>query len=90
MKFSLFGYEIEVKKPGQEPEPEKPLNVRGSEAKKARSWAKIEAALQEIEDKQLDYSEYRVQQLSGVSINTVKAHREAIEEWRSKHRRTLL
>lgn len=78
MKISLFGVEIEIKKK------EEPLYKKGVEAKKKQSWEKIEKALEEIEKKQKSFSEYQIQKLSGVSINTVKKYREEIKKWREK------
>ena len=84
MKVSLFGVEIEIKKK------EEPLYKKGAEAKKKQSWEKIEKALEEIEKKQKSFSEYQIQKLSGVSINTVKKYREKIKEWREKRVSNLL
>jgi len=84
MKFSLFGIEIRIGK--QELE----LYEAGAKAKRKKSWEKIKKALDEIEAKQIRYSEYRVQQLSGVSINTVKKYRSEIAEYREQTKRTLL
>lgn len=84
MKWTIFGYEIEVKKTDN-----KTLAEQGSEARREASWTKIETALTEIEAKGLKFSEYRVQKLAGVSINTVKKYRDEIAEWRKKNSRAL-
>ena len=76
MKFTLFGYEFGVEKPTEK------LHEQGSKAKREQSWQKISSALDEIESRQLKFSEYRIQQISGVSINTVKKYREQIKAYR--------
>lgn len=83
MKLKLFGYEIKLTK-----ESEKLENL-GRQAKIESSLNAIKLALDTIENKGLKYSEYRVQQLSGVSINTVKKYRTEIEEYRSTISRSL-
>lgn len=85
MKFSLFGYVFSV---GSET-PGAALSKQGAAAKRDRSWQKIEAALIEITEKQIKYSEYRVQKISGVSINTVKKYREQIQAYRAENNRDL-
>jgi len=85
MKISLFGYTFSVGKESQG----EALSRQGAVAKKEQSWQKIETALQEIDNKGLKFSEYRVQKISGVSINTVKKYREQIQEYRTKNRRDL-
>lgn len=84
MKLNIFGYEITIKSEG------KTLAKQGQKALKDRSLTKIKSALDEIENKGLKYSEYRVQQLSGVSLNTVKKYRSEIEAYRSKISRSLI
>lgn len=88
MKINLFGYEIALTKEGETPA--KKLAKQGAEAKRSASWKKIREALDQIERRQLKYSEYRVQQISGLSINTVKKYRKEIEAYREAQQpRTL-
>lgn len=74
--FNLFGYEFSLHKE------KKKLQALGAEAKTAQSWQKIQEGLEQIDKQQLDYSEYRLQQVSKVSINTIKKYRHKI----AKHR----
>jgi len=84
MKVTVFGYEITIGKQSE------PLQEKGAKAKRQQSWEKIEKALDEIEARGLKYSEYRVQQISGVSINTVKKYRSEIEQYRQQNSRSLI
>jgi len=84
MKINLFGYEIQLQKKSEA------LSTKGASAKREKSWESIVKALDEIENRGLKYSEYRVKQISGVSINTVKKYREKIEEYRAKNSRSLI
>ena len=83
MNINLFGYEIGINKKSEK------LENLGSKAKIDNSLNAIKSALDTIENKGLKYSEYRVQQLSGVSINTVKKYRSEIEEYRTTISRSL-
>lgn len=83
MKINLFGYEIGIQKESET------LSKRGATAKKDQSWKAIRTALDTIENQGLKYSEYRVQQLSKKSINTVKKYRSEIEEYREQNSRSL-
>ena len=83
MRLELFGYILEIKKK-DEAEQKQELSERGAQAKRDRSKEKINEALQEIREKQLKYSEYRLQKISGLSINTIKKYREYIESARAK------
>jgi len=85
MKLEFLGYIIEIKKKG-DAEQNQELSERGAQAKRDRSKEKIDEALQEIRAKQLKYSEYRVQQISGLSINTIKKYRSYIEAERAKEK----
>ena len=61
----------------------------GAEAKAAQSWQKIRNGLEQIDKQQLDYSEYRLQKLSKVSINTIKKYRKQIAKYRNKLENTI-
>jgi len=80
----LFGIEIRKARKEQEKTPNK-----GAEARKQAAWEKIERALEEIDKRQLNFTEYQIRKLSGVSINTVKKHREEIAAWRENKANTL-
>lgn len=86
MKLEFFGYVIEIKKKdeAEQKHEQQELSEQGARAKRDKSREKIDRALQEIRDKQLKYSEYRVQQISGLSINTIKKYRGYIEAERDK------
>ena len=84
MRLELFGYILEIKKKDEAEPEQQELSERGAQAKRDRSKEKIDEALQEIREKQLKYSEYRVQKISGLSINTIKKYREYIEAERAK------
>lgn len=77
MKINIFGYEIKIGK--QEPK----LQELGAKAKTEQSWTKIKEGLDHIDQHQLDYSEYRLQKVTGVSINTIKKYRDKIDQYRS-------
>ncbi len=81
MKLSLFGFEVEITKQKDK----KRLYELGAEAKRKQSWEKIENALEELKKSQKSMSEYRIQKVSGVSINTVKKYRKEIQEWKEKN-----
>ncbi|MCK5538465.1 MAG: hypothetical protein KAI79_16685 [Bacteroidales bacterium] len=76
--FNLFGYEFSLHKE------KKKLHEIGAEAKKEQSWEKIKDGLDQIDKQQLDYSEYRLQQVSKVSINTIKKYRYQIAKYRGE------
>jgi len=83
MKIKIFGYEIAFQKESDK------LEHIGARAKADKSLSSIHKALDEINNKGLKYSEYRVQKLSGVSLNTVKKYRDEISEYRAKISRDL-
>jgi len=84
MKLKIFGYEFSFTKHKNN------LAKQGQKALTDRSLERIYQALDEIENRGLKYSEYRVQKLSKISINTVKKYRVEIAEYRVKNARTLL
>jgi hypothetical protein len=83
MKINLFGYEFSIKKGKSS------LAKQGQKALKDKSLEAIHKALDEIENRGLKYSEYRVQKLSKISINTVKKYRDEIAHYRAMHKRDL-
>ena len=78
LNFNLFGYEFSLHKK------KKKLHTIGAEAKAAQAWQKIQNGLEQIDRQQLDYSEYRLQQVSKVSINTIKKYRKRIAKYRGE------
>ena len=78
MQINLFGIEIKIGKP------EPKAHEKAAKIKQETALNKIYAAIKEIELKQLKYSEYRLQKISGVSINTIKKYREQIAEYRKQ------
>jgi hypothetical protein len=83
MKLNIFGYEFTLI-----PESET-LQAQGARTKKKQSWKKIKKVLDDMERRHVKYSEYQLQQQSGLSINTVKKYRGEIEEYREKIRVSL-
>ena len=78
MQFNLFGYEFKFGKETRK------LHSIGTEATIEQAWLKIQSALDQIDRHQIDYSEYRVQKISGVSINTIKKYRDKIAKYRGE------
>lgn len=78
INFNLFGYEFKLNKE------KKKLHTIGAEAKTAQAWQKIQDGLDQINRQQIDYSEYRLQQVSQVSINTIKKYRHKIAKYRGE------
>ncbi len=83
MKFNIFGYKFTLI-----PESET-LQAQGARTKKKQSWEKIKEALVHMERRHASYSEYQLQQQSGLSINTIKKYRSEIEEYRKQIRISL-
>jgi retron-type reverse transcriptase len=83
MKINLFGFEFSLNKTKNN------LAKQGQKALKDKSLEAIHKALDEIENRGLKYSEYRVQKLSNLSINTVKKYREEIALYRANNSRDL-
>lgn len=71
MKIKLFGFVLSNEKSN--------LSKIGASSKVDMTKKKILSALYEIETNKLKYSEYRLQKISGLSINTIKKYREFIE-----------
>lgn len=84
MKLKLFGYEFTLKKE------QNSFAQQGQKALTDKSLKSIYKALDEIENRGLKYSEYRVQKLSNLSINTVKKYRAEITTYRAEHSRSLV
>lgn len=83
MKFDIFGYTFKVGKQKDE------LYMLGADAKREQVWQKIKNGLDHMNQYQLDYTEYRLQKVSGVSINSIKKYRDRIEEYRAKYSLSL-
>jgi retron-type reverse transcriptase len=83
MKINLFGFEFSLTKTKNN------LAKQGQKALKDKSLEAIHKALDDIENRGLKYSEYRVQKLSNLSINTVKKYREEIALYRANNNRDL-
>jgi hypothetical protein len=84
MKFKIFGITISNEDDNMK------LSSTGASANIDKSKQKISQALQEIENKQLKFSEYRLQKISGVSLNTIKKYREFIAEERERLNNRLI
>ena len=83
MKFSIFGYEFSLIPKSET------LQAQGARTKKKQSWDKIKETLDDMEKRHMQYSEYQLQQQSGLSINTIKKYRSEIEEYRKQIRVSL-
>ena len=75
MEFSIFGVKISI---GDSHKTE--LSKSGAAAKKATTKQKLKKSLQQMQEQNIKYSEYKLQQISGLSINTIKKYRNYIEE----------
>ena len=82
MKFKIFGFTISNESENQ--------TEKANQSKINTTKEKLINALQEIENKQLKYSEYRLQKVSGLGINTIKKYREFIAEEQKKVSRKLI
>jgi hypothetical protein len=83
MKFNILGYRFSLIPESQT------LQAQGARIKKKQSWDKIKETLDDMERRHVQYSEYQLQQLSGMSINTIKKYRSEIVEYREKIRVSL-
>ncbi len=83
MKFNIFGYKFRLIPESQT------LQAIGARTKKKQSWDKIKETLYDMERRHAPYSEYQLQQQSGLSINTIKKYRSKIEEYRRQIRVSL-
>ena len=83
MKFNIFGYRFSLVPESQT------LQAKGARTKKKQSWDKIKETLDDMERRHMKYSEYQLQQQSGLSINTIKKYRSEIEEYRKQIRISL-
>jgi len=81
MKFKILGYEIEIRRAGQDDgqSPGRELARAGTAARQIRTWEKIERAVEEIVARGENPSEYRIRKVAGVSPNTVRKYRDRIE-----------
>lgn len=83
MKFNIFGYKFRLIPESQT------LQAIGARTKKKQSWDRIKETLDDMEKRHMLYSEYQLQQQSGLSTNTIKKYRSEIEEYREKIRISL-
>ena len=75
MKLKLFGLEIKINEG-------KKLNQLGVEAKRKKTLEKLKESLEVMKNSHYKYSEYRLQKISKLSINTIKKYRPEIEKIR--------
>lgn len=75
MEFSFFGIKITIGDSRKTA-----LSKSGAAAKKETTKQKLSNALQQMQNQNIKYSEYKLQQMSGLSINTIKKYRIYIEE----------
>lgn len=83
MNFNIFGHVLTFVSKSET------LQAKGARTKKKQSWGKIKEALDNMEKRHTSYSEYQLQQQSGLSINTIKQYRSEIEEYRKQIRVSL-
>jgi len=79
IKITLFGYRITIEKEGEK-------QRKAVKTKVDTSRKKIEEALEKMEAKQVNFSEYALQKESGLSINTIKKYRDFISEKRGQQK----
>ena len=77
MKLNLFGNKITIISG-------KKLNKLGTEAKRKKTLQKLEESLKIMKNSRYKFSEYRLQKISKLSINTIKRYRPEINEIRKK------
>jgi hypothetical protein len=75
MKLNLFGNKIVIING-------KKLSKSGANAKKQKTIKKLKEALEVMKNSHYKYSEYRLQKISKLSINTIKKYRPEIEKIR--------
>lgn len=83
MNFNIFGHVLTLVSKSET------LQAKGARTKKEQSWKKIKDTLDDMENRHTSYSEYLLQQESGLSINTIKQYRSEIEEYRKQIRVSL-
>ena len=77
MKLNLFGNKIIITS-GKE------SNKKGTEAKRKKVIEKLKEALEIMKNSHYKYSEYKLQKISKLSINTIKKYRIEIEKIRKE------
>jgi len=75
MKISFFDFEFTIQKKNK-------LSEKAAQAKKEQAWSKIKKALEAEKKEGKIFSEYKIQKISGVSINTIKKYRKDIKNFR--------
>jgi len=73
MKLTFIGKEIIIQEKGK-------LNKLGVKAKKEKVLKKLKENLEIMKNSNYKYSEYRLQKISKLSINTIKKYRSEIEK----------
>jgi len=71
IKLRLFGYKITIEKEGEK-------QKKAVKAKVNATMEKIEQGLKTLQEKNIKYSEYKLQKITGLSINTIKKYRSYI------------
>jgi len=77
MKLNILGNKVIITTGKQ-------LNKLGTEAKRKKTLQKLEEALKIMKNSRYKFSEYRLQKISKLSINTIKKYRPEINEIRKK------
>ena len=77
MKLNILGNKIIITTGKQ-------LNKLGTEAKRKKTLEKLERALKIMKNSRYKFSEYRLQKISKLSINTIKRYRKEINDIREK------
>ena len=73
IKFKLFGYKITIEKEGEK-------QKKATQAKVNATMQKIRQGLENLQEKNIKYSEYKLQKETKLSINTIKKYRSYISE----------
>jgi hypothetical protein len=84
MKLEFLGIKLEIGKADSDQRTDgQKLAELGSEARKDQAREKIKEGYKKLLESGKKYSEYQLQKYSGVSINTIKKHRDFIDTLKS-------
>lgn len=73
IKLKFFGYKITIEKEGEK-------QKKATQAKVNATMQKIKQGLETLKKENVKYSEYKLQKITGLSINTIKKYRSYIQD----------
>ncbi len=73
IKIKLFSYKITIEKEGEK-------QKKATQAKVNATMQKIKQGLENLQEKNIKYSEYKLQKETKLSINTIKKYRSYIQD----------